>query len=51
MDSRNAITAMTPIHRMGKAEEMAAAILFLASDEASYMVGSLMAVDGGLTAA
>ncbi|OJX67997.1 MAG: hypothetical protein BGO95_06510 [Micrococcales bacterium 73-13] len=37
-----------PIHRIAEAEEVARAVLFLASDEASYCVGSLLSVDGGL---
>jgi NAD(P)-dependent dehydrogenase (short-subunit alcohol dehydrogenase family) len=36
--------------RFGKAEEIAPAILFMASDEASYMTGATMVVDGGYTA-
>jgi NAD(P)-dependent dehydrogenase (short-subunit alcohol dehydrogenase family) len=36
-----------PIKRPGKADEVAAIILFLASDEASYVVGAAYAVDGG----
>jgi NAD(P)-dependent dehydrogenase (short-subunit alcohol dehydrogenase family) len=38
------------IKRFGKPEEIAAAIAFLASDEASYMTGSTVVVDGGFTA-
>ena len=36
--------------RPGRAEEVAAAILFLASDDASYVIGALQFVDGGVTA-
>lgn len=42
--------AMVPIGRAAKPEEIAAAIRFLASDEASYIAGSLLVVDGGYTA-
>jgi 2-hydroxycyclohexanecarboxyl-CoA dehydrogenase len=40
----------TMIKRPGRAEEVAAAILFLASDDASYVTGALLFVDGGMTA-
>jgi meso-butanediol dehydrogenase/(S,S)-butanediol dehydrogenase/diacetyl reductase len=39
-----------PLGRAGRAEEMAAVATFLASDDASYMTGSIVTADGGITA-
>jgi NAD(P)-dependent dehydrogenase (short-subunit alcohol dehydrogenase family) len=44
------IVSMIPLGRPGQAEEVARVILFLASDEASYVTGAAWCVDGGLTA-
>ena len=40
----------TPLGRLGTSQEVANTILFLSSDEASFMTGSSLVVDGGLTA-
>jgi NAD(P)-dependent dehydrogenase (short-subunit alcohol dehydrogenase family) len=46
--AREAMGAQTPIGRIASAEEVAHTALFLASDAASYMVGVLLSVDGGI---
>jgi 2-keto-3-deoxy-L-fuconate dehydrogenase len=41
--------AVAPMGRMGKPEEMAAAAVYLASDESSYTTGAYLLCDGGVT--
>lgn len=42
-----AILARVPMHRVGKPEEVSNLVLFLASDQSSYMTGSTVVIDGG----
>jgi NAD(P)-dependent dehydrogenase (short-subunit alcohol dehydrogenase family) len=44
-----ALVTTTPLGRAGRPEEVANGILFLASDEASYITGSQLVIDGGFT--
>jgi NAD(P)-dependent dehydrogenase (short-subunit alcohol dehydrogenase family) len=46
--ARAAMNAQAPIGRIASAEEVARTALFLASDAASYMVGAMLSVDGGI---
>jgi NAD(P)-dependent dehydrogenase (short-subunit alcohol dehydrogenase family) len=48
MNAKAAQRAM--LKRPGRTEEVDAAILFLASDDATYVTGALLFVDGGMTA-
>jgi len=43
------LIARTPMHRAGRASEVADAIVYLASDKASYITGAELVVDGGFT--
>lgn len=47
---RDAITKTTPWGRAGRPEEVARAVLFLASDDAEYITGDTIVVDGGILA-
>ncbi|MBD3208631.1 MAG: glucose 1-dehydrogenase [Candidatus Nealsonbacteria bacterium] len=46
-EAKKGTMARIPMHRFGKPEEIAKAVLFLASDGSSYMTGSVVVVDGG----
>ena len=50
MSAELPVIAKTILKRLGRPEEIANVILFMASDESSYMVGSVVVVDGGWTA-
>lgn len=50
-EAMQAMLAHIPMHRLGKPEEVSAAVAFLASEEASYITGATLYVDGGWLAA
>jgi 2-keto-3-deoxy-L-fuconate dehydrogenase len=50
-ESLDALRARQPMGRLGTPEEIAAAVAYLASDEAAFVTGSVFTIDGGLTAA
>ena len=45
---RDAILATVPARRLGSVADVAAAVVFLASDEAGYMTGQTLHVNGGM---
>jgi NAD(P)-dependent dehydrogenase (short-subunit alcohol dehydrogenase family) len=49
-ESKAALVTGVPMGRLGHSEELANAIVFLASDEASFITGHILNVDGGHTA-
>ena len=48
-EQRDAMLAMVPAGRLGAPQEIAAAIAFLASEDAGYITGTVLPVDGGLS--
>ena len=47
---RDEAAAKAPLNRIGTVDDIANGVLFLASDESSFMTGSEMVIDGGWTA-
>jgi 3-oxoacyl-[acyl-carrier protein] reductase len=46
--TREALIGRIPLGRLGAADDIAAAVCFLASDEAAYITGQVLAVNGGM---
>jgi 3-oxoacyl-[acyl-carrier protein] reductase len=47
-DAKKYMLAQIPLARMGQPDDVAAAVLFLCSDEASYITGQVLRVNGGM---
>jgi 2-keto-3-deoxy-L-fuconate dehydrogenase len=50
-ESLDALGARQPMGRLGRPEEIAEAVLYLASDASAFVTGTVLTIDGGLTAA
>jgi NAD(P)-dependent dehydrogenase (short-subunit alcohol dehydrogenase family) len=50
-ESLDALRARQPMGRLGTPDEIASAVLYLASDDAAFVTGTAFVIDGGLTAA
>ena len=48
-DMRRTMTSMTPLRKLGQVEDIAAAVVYLASDASSFVTGKVLEVDGGIT--
>ena len=47
-EARDALNGIIPLERLGKTSDIASAVVFLASDHASYITGQVLVVDGGM---
>lgn len=47
-DARATLKGMIPLERLGRTSDIASAVVFLASDQASYITGQVLVVDGGM---
>jgi 3-oxoacyl-[acyl-carrier protein] reductase len=47
-EARTALNGLIPLERLGKTSDIASAVVFLASDHASYITGQVLVVDGGM---
>ena len=47
-EARSALAGQIPLERLGRPEDIAGAVTFLASEQASYITGQVLVVDGGM---
>jgi 3-oxoacyl-[acyl-carrier protein] reductase len=47
-EARSVLNGLIPLERLGKPEDIASAVVFLASDHASYITGQVIVIDGGM---